>query len=81
MAFLRNRQKLAALSNISEEHPKSKLAQNSTVPRSQQDYITQVSEEFEGRVTKKLSRLRSSVVRRVVFWALYPNLMNFFWNR
>ena len=32
------------------------MAQNSTVPRSQQDYITQVSEEIEGRVVKKLSQ-------------------------
>ena len=30
------------------------LAQNSIVPRSQEDYITQVSEEINGRVTKKL---------------------------
>ena len=29
--------------------------QNSNVPRSQQDYITQVPEEIEGRFTKKLS--------------------------
>ena len=31
------------------------MAQNSNVCRSQEDYITQVSEEFEGRVIKKLS--------------------------
>ena len=30
--------------------------QNSNVPRSQEDYITQVSEEIEERVTKKLSQ-------------------------
>ena len=30
------------------------MAQNSNVPRSQQDYIIQVSEKIEGRVTKKL---------------------------
>ena len=29
---------------------------NSNVPRSQEDYVTQVSEEIEGRVTKKLSQ-------------------------
>ena len=39
-----------------EEHPRSNLAQNSDVPRSQEDYITQVSEEIEGRVTKNLSQ-------------------------
>ena len=39
-----------------EEHPRSNLAQNSSAPRSQEDYITQVSEETEGRVTKRLSK-------------------------
>ena len=39
-----------------EEHPSSNLAQNLNVPKSQEDYITQVSEEIEGRVTKKLSQ-------------------------
>ena len=29
------------------------MAQNSSVPRSQEDYITKVSEEIEGRVAKK----------------------------
>ena len=32
------------------------MAQSSNVPRSQGDYITQISEEIEGRVTKKLSQ-------------------------
>ena len=32
------------------------MAQNSSAPRSQEDYITQVSEEIEGRVTKSLSK-------------------------
>ena len=40
---------------FSEEHPRNNLAQNSNVPRSEEDYITQVSEEIEERVTKKLS--------------------------
>ena len=53
----RNKRKLAALNKENcEEHPRSNLAQNSNVPRSQEDYITQVSEELEGRVTKKLSQ-------------------------
>ena len=52
-----NKQKMAASNKQnSEEDPKSNLAQNSNAPRSQEDYITQVSEESEGRVTKKLSR-------------------------
>ena len=53
----RNKRKLAALNMKNcEEHPRSNLAQNSNAPRSQEDYITQVSEEIEGRVTKRLSK-------------------------
>ena len=53
----RNKRKLAALNRENcEEHPRSNLAQNSNAPRSQEDYITQVSEEIEGRVTKRLSK-------------------------
>ena len=53
----RNKRKLAALNKENcDEHPSSNLARNSNVPRSQEDYITQVSEEIEGRVTKKLSQ-------------------------
>ena len=51
----RNRRKLAALNKENaEEIPGSNLEQNSNVPRSQDDYINQVSEEIEGKVTKKL---------------------------
>ena len=39
-----------------EEDPRSNLVQNSNVSRSEEDYITQVSEEIEGKVTKKLSQ-------------------------
>ena len=53
----RNKRKIPALNKENcEEHPRSNFAQNSNVPRSQEDCITQVSEEIEGRVTKKLSQ-------------------------
>ena len=56
MATLRNKRKLAVVNKKNcEELPRSIVAQNSNVPRSQEDYITQVSEEIEARVTKKLS--------------------------
>ena len=42
------------------------MAQNSNVPRSQEDYITQVSEEIEGRVTKRLSKEFSRTEKRIV---------------
>ena len=51
------KRKLAALNRENcEEHPRSNLAQNSNAPRSQEDYKAQVSEEIEGRVTKRLSK-------------------------
>ena len=57
MAPLRNKRELAELNKEKcEEHPRSNLAQNSDVPKSQEDYITQFSEEIEGRVTRKLSQ-------------------------
>ena len=42
------------------------MAQNSNVPRSQEDYITQVSEEIEGRVTKRLSKEFSRRENRII---------------
>ena len=63
----RNRKKLAALNKKNcEEHPRSNLAQNSNVPRSQEDYVTQVSEDIEGMVTKKLSQEFSRKENRIL---------------
>ena len=63
----RNKKKLAALNKENcEEHPRSNLASNSNVPTSQEDYITQVSEEIEGRVTKKLSQEFSRTENRIL---------------
>ena len=62
-----NTRKLATLNKENcEEHPRSNLASNSNVPRSQEDYITQVSEEIEGRVTKKLSQEFSRTKNRIL---------------
>ena len=63
----RNKRKLAALNKENcEEHPRSNLAQNSSAPRSQEDYITQVSQEIEGRVTKRLSKEFSRTENRIL---------------
>ena len=63
----RNKRKLAALNKENcEEHPRSNVAQNSNVSRSQEDYITQVFEEIEGRVTKKLSQEFSRTENRII---------------
>ena len=37
-----------------EKHPRSILAENSNVRRTKENYLTQVSEETEGRVTRKV---------------------------
>ena len=67
MATLRSKRKLAALNKEDcEENPGSNLAQNSNVPRSQKEYITQVSEEIEGRVTKKLSQEFNRTANRIL---------------
>ena len=63
----RNKRKLAALNKENcEEHSRNNLAQNSSAPRSQEDYITQVSEEIEGRVTKRLSKEFSRTENRIL---------------
>ena len=63
----RNKRKLRALNKeICEEHARSNLAQNSSAPRWQEDYITQVSEEIEGRVTKRLSKEFSRTENRIL---------------
>ena len=63
----RNKRKLAALNRENcEENPRSNMAQNSGAPRPQEDYITQVSEEIEGRVTKRLSKEFSRTENRIL---------------
>ena len=67
MANMRNKRKLAALNKENCEEPSGrKLTQNSNVPRSQEDYITQASEEIESRVTKKLSKEFSRTENRTL---------------
>ena len=55
MATLRTRRKLAAASRETPEGSRGSRGQNVLDPELTQDYISQVSEEIEGRVTKKLS--------------------------
>ena len=56
MATLRNKRKLAAVSR----------AQNVLDPELTQDYISQVSEEIEGRVIKELSKEFSKIESRIL---------------
>ena len=66
MATLRIKNKLAALNKESwEEQPRSILARNSNIPRSEEYSITPVCEEIEGRVTKKWSQEFSRTENRI----------------
>ena len=66
MATLRNKGKLAAVTReTQEEHPRDGQSRNTSVPRINEEYITQVSEEIEGRVTKKLSQEFSRTESRI----------------
>ena len=53
---LRSKQKLATVSRETQEYPRNGQSQNSSAPRITEEYIAQVSEEIEGRVTRKLSQ-------------------------
>ena len=66
MATLRNKRKLAAVSRETPDGSRSSRAQNVLDPESAQDYISQVSEEIEGRVTKKLSKEFSKTESRIL---------------
>ena len=57
MAPLRNKRNLAAVTReTQEEHPRSGQSRNTSAPRINEEYITQLPDEIEGRVTKKLSQ-------------------------
>ena len=67
MATLRNKRKLAAvIRETQEEHPRNGQSRNTPVPRINEEYITQVSEEIEGRITKKLSQEFSRTESRIL---------------
>ena len=66
MATLRNKRKLAAVSRETPESTRSGRTQNILDPELTQDYISQVSEEIEGRFTKKLSKEFSRTESRIL---------------
>ena len=53
MATLSNKRKLAAVSREIRENTRNSQSQNTLDPGMAEEYIAQVSEEIEGRVTKK----------------------------
>ena len=66
MATLRNKRKLAAVSRETPESTRSARTQSILDPELTQDYISQVSEEIEGRVTKKFSKEFSRTESRIL---------------
>ena len=67
MSTLRNKRKLAAVTReTQEENPRNGQSRNTSVPRINEEYITKVSEQIEGRVTKKLSQEFSRTESRIL---------------
>ena len=66
MATLRNKRKLAAVSRETPEGSGSSRGRNVLDPELTQDYISQVSEEIEGRVTKNFSKEFNKTESRIL---------------
>ena len=66
METLRNKRKLAAVSRETPEGTGNSKAQNTLDPELTQDYISQVSEEIEGRVTENFSKEISRTESRIL---------------
>ena len=65
MATLRNKRKLAAVSREAQEKTVTSQAQNTFTPGMTAEYVTQVSEDIEGRVTNELSQEFSRAKSRI----------------
>ena len=66
MATLRNRKKLAAVSRETRENTRKRESEIALDPEMAQEYISQVSEEIQLRVTKKLSKDFSCTESRIL---------------
>ena len=66
MATLRNKRKSAAVSRETPEGSRGSRGRNILDPELTQDYISQVSEEIEGSVTKKLSEEFNKTESRIL---------------
>ena len=67
MATLRNKRKLAAFTReTQDEHPRNDQSRNTSVPRINEEYITQFCEVNESRVTKKLCQEFSWTESRIL---------------
>ena len=66
MATLRNKRKLAAVLRETPENTRNNQSQYTLNPGMAEEYITQVSEEVEGRVTENLSQEFSRTESRIL---------------
>ena len=66
MATLKDKRKVAAVSREAQEHLGNSQSQNTNVLGITEEYIAQVSEESEGRVTKKLYQEFSRTEPRIL---------------
>ena len=66
MATLRNKRKLAAVSRETPEGSTGSRRRSVVDPELTQDYISQISEEIEGRVTKKLPKEFNKTESRIL---------------
>ena len=79
MATLRNKRKLAAVTReTQEEHPRNGQSRKTSVPRIKEENFTQVFEEIEGGVSRKLSQEFSKTESRTMgaLSKLYEFLLN-----
>ena len=84
MAILRNKRKLVAMRRETQESRGNHQLQNSAALGITEDYIAQVSEENEGRVSKKLSQEFSRTDSRILgalskldYFLLNPQIRTF----
>ena len=66
MATLRNQRKLEAMAWETQKYPRNNQLKNPAVPGIIEDYIAQVPEEIEVKVTKKLSQAFSRTESRIL---------------
>ena len=79
MATLRDKRNVAAVTTETrEEHPRNGQSRNTSIPRNNEEYITQVSEEIKGNVAEKLSQEFSRTESR--FLGALSELDEFFLN-
>ena len=84
MTTLRNKWRLAAVSRKTQKSASNSQLRNTSVPVITEEYIAQVAEKFDGRVTKKpsqkLSRIKSGILgalSKLVECLLKPQIETF----